>query len=59
MKDIIPTNTRMTNFNSGAITALGVVEAEITVGPKTMHSTFFVLDAKPTYSVQLGRNWIN
>lgn len=54
--DLIPTNMKMANFTRGVIIALGVLVAEITVGPKTMYSVFFIMDAKPAYSVFLRRN---
>lgn len=47
---------KMANFTRGVIIALGVLVAEITVGPKTMYSVFFIMDAKPAYSVFLRRN---
>ena len=43
------------NFMGGVISTLGVLVTKIMVGTKTMYSTFFIVDAKPTYSVLLGR----
>lgn len=48
----------MTNFTRRATEALGVLVAKITVGPKSMYSTFFIVDTKLAYLVLLGRDWI-
>ena len=37
----------------------GVVSVELTIGSKTLPSTFFVIDGKGTYSLLLGRDWIH
>lgn len=58
-KDLIPTNMKMMNFTRGATVAMGVLVAKITVGLKTMYSTSFIVDAKPAYSVLMGRDWIH
>jgi hypothetical protein len=35
------------------------VSKELTVGSKTMTTTFFVVDVKGRYNVLLGRDWIH
>ncbi|RZB66308.1 hypothetical protein D0Y65_042090 [Glycine soja] len=50
---------KIESFTGGATAALGVLVAKITIGPKTMYLAFFIVDAKPTYSVLLGRDWIH
>ena len=45
-KDLIPTNIKMTNFTIRAITVLGVLVVKIIVGPKSIYSAFFIVDAK-------------
>ena len=32
---------------------------DITMGSKTLNSTFFMVDTKPSYSILLGRDWIH
>ena len=57
-KDLKETNMKMTNFIRESIDALGFYIAELTVGTKTSTTVFFVVDAKPGYSLLLGRDWI-
>jgi len=59
VKDLISTKIKMTNFTGETTTALGVLMADIIIGPKTMSSTFFMVGAKPSYSLLLGRDWIH
>ena len=59
LEELIPTNMKKFNFRGEASTALGVLIAEVTVGPKSVKSAFFVVDGKPSYSVILGRGWIH
>jgi hypothetical protein len=37
----------------------GAVNAELTIGSKTLPTTFFVIDGKGTYSLLLGGDWIH
>ena len=57
--DLISTNMKMTNFIDDVIVNIEVFMANIIVGPKTLSLTFFVVDAKLTYSMLLGRDWIH
>ena len=59
LEELIPTDMKMSNFRGEASTALGVLIAEVTIGPKSVKSAFFVVDGKPSYSVILGRDWIH
>jgi hypothetical protein len=36
-----------------------IVSKELTVGSKTMPTTFFMVDVKGRYNVLLGRDWIH
>lgn len=56
---LIATNMKIESFTGGATAALGVLVAKITIGPKIMYLAFFIVDAKPTYSDLLGRDWIH
>ncbi|KAG4921530.1 hypothetical protein JHK82_050493 [Glycine max] len=42
-EELIPINMKMANFTGGATPTLGILVVEITVGPKTMYSTFFIV----------------
>ena len=55
---LISTNMKMINFTSDMMVAIGVLVANIMVGSKTLNLTFLIVDAKPTYFVLLGRDWI-
>jgi hypothetical protein len=35
------------------------MNVELTIGSKTMLTTFFVIDGKGAYSLLLGRDWIH
>lgn len=37
----------------------GVLNVELTVGSKTIPTTFFVIDGKGSYCLLLGRDWIH
>jgi len=49
----------LTDFSGNISVTKGVVCVELTVGSKSLPTTFFVVDAKGTYSLLLGRNWIH
>lgn len=55
-EELVPTNMKMTNFTGEATMALGVLVADVMVGTKTLSSDFFVIEAKPIYTMLLGRN---
>ena len=54
--DLISINMKMTNFIKETTDAIRAIVANITVGSKNFSSTFFVIDARPTYSILLGRD---
>jgi hypothetical protein len=39
--------------------ARGVISMELTVGSKSLATTFFVIEVQGNYSVILGRDWIH
>ncbi|KAK1685531.1 hypothetical protein QYE76_046379 [Lolium multiflorum] len=55
--DLIKTNTE--RFQRPSIDAQGVLNVDLTVGRKTIPTTFFIVDSKSTYDVLLGRDWIH
>ena len=57
--NLISTNMKITNFTGDVLTAIGVLVTDITVRSKTLSFTFFVVDAKPSYSILLDRDWIH
>ena len=52
-------NMVLSDFMGAPTEAKGVLEAELAVGSKVLPTTFFVVDAKGSYSVLLGRDWIH
>ena len=57
-KDLKETNMTMFNFTGGSTPILGFLIAELIVGSRTTNTVFFVVDAKPGYTILLGREWI-
>jgi hypothetical protein len=57
--DLIQTNVTLSDFNDQTSEAQGVLSVDLTVGSKTVPSSFFIINNKSTYSVLLGRNWIH
>jgi hypothetical protein len=57
--DLIKTNVTLSNINGQTSEAQGVLNVDLTVGSKTVPTTFFVVNSKSTYTVLLGRDWIH
>ncbi|KAK1618868.1 hypothetical protein QYE76_024385 [Lolium multiflorum] len=57
--DLIKTNVTLSDFNGQASEAQGVLNVDLTVGRKTIPTTFFIVDSTSSYAVLLGRDWIH
>jgi len=57
--DLIKTNVMLNDFNGQPSEAKGVLNVELTVGRKTVPTSFFIVNSKSTYTVLLGRDWIH
>nr|CAD40096.1 OSJNBb0012A12.6 [Oryza sativa Japonica Group]CAE02552.2 OSJNBb0069N01.26 [Oryza sativa Japonica Group] len=57
--DLIKTNMVLKDFGGNPSETKGVLNVELTVGSKTVPTTFFVIDGKGSYSLLLGRDWIH
>jgi hypothetical protein len=57
--DLIKTNVMLSNFNGQTSEAQGVLNVDLTVGTKTVPTSFFIVNSKSTYTVLLGRDWIH
>src|SRR4051812_16888333 len=57
--DLIKTNVTLSDFNDQASGMQGVLNVDLTIGRKTIPTSFFIVDSKSTYSVLLGRDWIH
>jgi hypothetical protein len=58
-EDLIKTNVTLSDFNGQASEAQGVLNVDLTVGSKTVPTSFFIVSSKSTYTVLLGRDWIH
>ena len=47
------------DFGGNTSKTLGAMNVELTIGSKTLLTTFFVIDGKWSYSLLLGRDWIH
>ena len=57
-EDLCQTDMRLTDFSGNLSATKGAVCVQLTIGSKSLPTTFFVVDAKGTYSILLGRDWI-
>jgi hypothetical protein len=57
--DLIETNVTLNDFNGQTSAAQGVLNVDLTIGRKTIPTSFFIVDSKSTYAVLLGRDWIH
>ncbi|PVH38679.1 hypothetical protein PAHAL_5G325500 [Panicum hallii] len=57
--DLIKTNVTLSDFNGQTSEAQGVLSVDLTIGNKTVPTSFFVINSKSTYNVLLGRDWIH
>jgi hypothetical protein len=57
--DLIKTNVTLSDFNGQTSEAQGVLSVDLTVGSKTVPTSFFVVNSKSTYNILLGRDWIH
>jgi hypothetical protein len=58
-EDLIRINITLSNFNGQASEAQGVLNVDLTMGTKTIPTSFFIVSSKSTYTVLLGRDWIH
>jgi hypothetical protein len=58
-EDLIKTNVALSDFNGQAPEAQGILNVDLTVGSKTVPTSFFIINSKSTYTVLLGRDWIH
>jgi hypothetical protein len=58
-EDLIKTNITLSDFNGQASEAQGVLNVDLTVGSKTVPTSFFIVSSKSMYTILLGRDWIH
>ena len=57
-KDLLETNMMLRDFGGNTSKTRGAINIQLTIGSKTLLTTFFVIDGKGSYSLLLGRDWI-
>jgi hypothetical protein len=58
-EDLIKINVTLHDFNGQASEAQGILNVDLTVGSKTVPTSFFIISSKSMYIVLLGRDWIH
>jgi predicted aspartyl protease len=58
-EDLIKTNIMLSDFNGQASEAQGILNVDLTIGSKTVPTSFFIVSSKSTYTILLGRDWIH
>jgi hypothetical protein len=58
-EDLIKTNITLSDFNGQALEGQDILNVFLTVGSKTVPTSFFIVSSKSTYTVLLGRDWIH
>ena len=57
--DLIETNMMLKDFGGNASKTRGAINVELTIGSKTLLTTFFIINGKCSYSLLLSRDWIH
>ena len=57
--DLMETDMMLKDFGGNASKTRGAINVKLTIGSKTLLTTFFVIDGKGSYSLLLGRDWIH
>jgi hypothetical protein len=58
-EELLKTDMVLRDFAGNPSDTRGAIHVELTIGSKTLITTFFVIDGKGAYSLLLGRDWIH
>jgi hypothetical protein len=58
-EDLTQTNMMIVDFEGNVSPAQGAICVELTIGSKTLATTFFVIKGRISCNLLLGRNWIH
>jgi len=58
-QDLTKTDMMLKNFEGNVSPVKGAICVELTIGSKTLRTTFFVISGKGAYNLLLGRDWIH
>jgi hypothetical protein len=56
---LMKSNLMLNDIGGNSMEARGVISMELTVGSKSLATTFFIVEVQGNYSVILGRDWIH
>jgi hypothetical protein len=57
--ELMKTNLTLNGVGGNLMKARGVVSMKLTIGSKSLATTFFVIEVQGNYSIILGRDWIH
>jgi hypothetical protein len=57
--DLTKTDMMLKDFEVVVSLALGALCVDLTIGSKTLPTTFFIINGKGSYSLLLGQDWIH
>jgi hypothetical protein len=57
--ELVKTNLTLNSVEGNPMEARGVISMELTIGSKSLTTTFFIVEVQGNYSVILGRDWIH
>jgi len=58
-QDLTKTDMMLKDFEGNVSPIKGAICVELTIGSKTLLTTFFVISGKGAYNILLGRDWIH
>jgi len=58
-QDLTKTDMMLKDFEGNVSLVKGAIYVELTIGSKTLPTTFFVISGKGAYNLLLGRDWIH
>src|SRR5688572_8372699 len=58
-EDLIKTDMMLKDFEGNVSPARGALCVDLTIGSKTLPTTFFVINGKGSYNMLMGRDWIH
>jgi hypothetical protein len=58
-EDLTKTDMMLKDFEGVVSPAIGALCVDLTIGSKTLPTTFFVINGKGSYNLLLGRDWIH
>jgi hypothetical protein len=57
--ELVKSNLMLNGVGANPMEARGVISMELTIGSKSLATTFFIIEVQGNYSVILGHDWIH